>query len=1384
MSYGYNKYSPYFNQQREQNGTNQFSYQTPSTGQGPSYTAPASNYNGQQRSPPSNDLSQYAPHSSRYPGTGTEAYHDARSNSYNGMAEHTTGLNGLAYASSLRSDQSSNEQERASLQKIADFNRSQSRSSPRYYGQKTHQRSESSIREPESHNAKVNRTVSPYQPYVSQASVADYRTHHAPQPSVSGVQPTSQHVPQPTRQAAYYESSAVHQSQKQNTAQNEPRPPEVDKRGSVSQALNDQPARPKLSAMPQQSSFNSTRGNDTRIHNQHQPSNDKPEDERMHRLNPINNAINDHGHGQHSQSTPPSNPTTIDPSKVFNLYEYQRRQNAAVAEAKVVREKAAAEAEQRRKSEQMTASTKLAQDEGFRKERMEVEMKLMLEKMREYKSKDPALFSQIWEQVKKAQPPTALPASKDVAVASPRPASTSTAQQSSAASIPMNPSTTPVPQASSIPASSIPVSSIPASSTPALSIPASSIPASSVPASSVPVAQDRGKPSAPRRKRKQVKSSTEPSVRGTSEQSSVQGPPEGYVRAGEDQNSISSQQTEKARTSENMTDAGSRRNESTASQSTSAPPRSSGQTHWPEEDKWALAIAARETLLSHPANRNKQIRSYDIRCLLDQGPSYNELCSMLEQKGFVVERTPFAQQLLDSVPRLKQQQQPPPPPPPQDPPSVPTNSIPQTSGKSNSTSSRKKITHPTKSIQKPKAPQITATNNTLPNGTSAPAAPMYGMLTRKPQHQQPQLQLSAQQTKPKFVDAPKTNKWIVRLTGDPFRSQTQKDYQTPQSNTSEFSHAHPHIDVSIQPTKQQMAKKRSFAEIVDLTLDMNSDEERERARAKQLCQHEQSRSKELESPQVKTIKSRVSTAQSDEEDVEVARIKSRFRPEQEQLRKADVVKPLNPADALQRTSYDPRTIADDILIAVGKHPYMKPLNWHLMGLRTIFEKVDNTSDLSTLDWELLDPGGPPMPESPEIVDLDKPEQKPPAQIEDIEPAVIVPGSNHKSAAVKSSDNSQVHPNSSPSNTRRFTGLSIDALPRQQHKSSDSGDLKGDISLLVAGESGGDNSSERYRTDLSLPITPNTSTSRQVSRVNGSAEQVQRRGAGRPRGSKNKQPRKSRGSTSSNNLTPTQPSTPMTSNSAFRKPSSTPLRSSGLKNEISRSSGFAVVIPSPEKENRSGESKFTHSKRRKNQVYKCRWKGCSGELHNLDTLRKHVYGHIHDFDEEENRTLYCLWEGCETSDGRSPLPFRSATSWHRHMDGRHLDPFAWELGDGPSPHPSDPDLDFLSDSQHRQVTPQPGPHSRRPDPLIVPPAKAADMGDRRTAIRAYHAAHGNASDEQKAQTIFDSHLERRRVLGAGVTKGGTAFVNEERRALLQHDPYHLRLVSDEAEDGDE
>ena len=1296
MSYGYNNYSPYLNQQSEQDSRNQYLYQTSNTGQRHSYTAPTGSINGQQRPSPSNDLSQFALQggsSSRYSGSGADAYHGARSNSNHNVAtEHTTGLSGLAYASSLRRDQSSNEQERASLQRIADFNRSHSRESLGYYGQPIHQRSDSrgsgNGRGSESQHTTVNRTASPYQRYAAQALITTHGNQNAAYSSVSETRPTGQHVPRPTRptsgQSNYvsnspaalkpnqsprptvHGSSTINQIQNQNQGSPENgsyRPPEADKRESVNGGLTKQPAQLISPAIQRRDSLKNTQ-------------------------------VTTSGHEQEFQSIPPTNPTTIDPNKVFNWYEYQRRQDAAAAEAKAAREKAAAEAKQRRKSEQMAAltnpastasGTQMAQDEDSRKELMEAEMKLMLEKMREYKSKDPTLFSQIWEQVKKAQPPTALPASKEVSIASPRSASTSiqnpvktsvpTAQESSAVSIPMAQSAAPVPQPSS-----------------------------------ASIEQDQGRSSPKRRVRRQTKR-VKPAVRSFPTQSPTQGPPEGYVRAGENRDSTSNEQTEKARVPVNTTN-----DVSTAPQSISTPHRPSGQTHWPEEEKWALAIAAKETLLSHPANRDKQIRAHDIRCLLDQGPSYDELCGMLEQKGFVIERTPFAQRLLACVPRLKEQRPLPPPPraAEQLPPSVQSKSISQANGKSNSKPRHEKTSDATKSVQKPKAPETPIINN-IPKATPAPIAPMYGMLVKNQQHQQPNINVQAGH---KTTSASNENNWHVRFSENQNHSQPRKDHQVPQPIAAKLSHAHPIIGTSIQPTKQQMAKKRSFAEIVDLTADMNSDEERERARAEKLRQDNSSKvSQSVSSSEqlnesvslpTKTVTSTLSATQNDGEDVELSHFKGSFSPEQERLREADVVKPLSRADALQRDFYDPRTIARDILVATGKHPHMAPLNYHLHGLRTIFRNVDNTSDLSTLNWELIDPGGPaPKQGSPDITVLHEAEQSvveheaPPQVVEHIEPAVVVPVNNGERADVKNSQSKKSSKPSSESGSpkffreiskRRFPGLGVDALPRQQHEPSDRDNPQGDVSMLAAGESGADGLLERYRTDISLSTPPDATTNRQISVLNNTGKenpnQSQRRHSGRPRGSKNKDPltRKSRGSdvnlqtpaqaasssasASASSDNSIQPSTPMTSHFAFRNPTATPARSSGLRNEISRSPGFAVVIPSPAAKTRPDEGKISRSSvpSRKHHVYKCRWKDCPGELHNLETLRKHTYNHIHDFDEDVDDIFQCLWDGCAASDGRGRLQFKSVTSWHRHMDGRHLDPFAWEFGDGPSPHP--------------------------------------------------------------------------------------------------------------------
>ena len=116
------------------------------------------------------------------------------------------------------------------------------------------------------------------------------------------------------------------------------------------------------------------------------------------------------------QASKPATPvepqyTTVDPSQVFNHAEYSRRQAAAAAEIEATK-KAAKEVEAAKLAATQpkpplvnrtsaTASAPASEPDLAKKDQMELEMKQMIEKMRDYKAKDPSLFTEIWEQVKK-----------------------------------------------------------------------------------------------------------------------------------------------------------------------------------------------------------------------------------------------------------------------------------------------------------------------------------------------------------------------------------------------------------------------------------------------------------------------------------------------------------------------------------------------------------------------------------------------------------------------------------------------------------------------------------------------------------------------------------------------------------------------------------------------------------------------------------------------------------------------------------------------------------------------------------------------------------------------------------------------------------------------
>lgn len=73
-------------------------------------------------------------------------------------------------------------------------------------------------------------------------------------------------------------------------------------------------------------------------------------------------------------------------------------------------------------------------------------------------------------------------------------------------------------------------------------------------------------------------------------------------------------------------------------------------TIWPDgNSKWALAEAARHALTSGSANAGRIISVNEIVKIIDQNPSYTELCEMLELRGFIIDRGHFARLLLLAV---------------------------------------------------------------------------------------------------------------------------------------------------------------------------------------------------------------------------------------------------------------------------------------------------------------------------------------------------------------------------------------------------------------------------------------------------------------------------------------------------------------------------------------------------------------------------------------------------------------------------------------------------------------------------------------------------------------------------------------------------------------
>ncbi|KAL8664963.1 MAG: hypothetical protein Q9202_002673 [Teloschistes flavicans] len=1402
MSYNgsYGNYSPYFQQATGSGERRHDPYQTPANTRG---RYPSQVYSSSTQSSPYQPLSAYAPqqqpqqasfaptastadrssasHDRYEDGPTASQYQDSRGDyGYNPRSsKDTAAMGNLGHASTLggNSRTVAGTREKASLQQIIEYNRS--RSSYGYGGSiaydtaatgynYSHERSDSRgnaassdghARGPLSNQSQTQTHIATQGQPTNYATTATYNN---PMPAYST---SSQIVPYTTNSTKSYSAQSTEQIQRSQTG----RP-----------VLNGHSSRPSQqgSQSPTQPAYRTNTNPVTSVRS-------RPRSEQAQaRVSPLPNSAKgltstspaptqenrnyysaltpSNRHAQQQSSSAPSStrgqqtsgsdsqtslspeddqtPKTVDPSHVFNQVEYQRRQAAAAAADEA---RKAADVEETRKATEAAAALKRVSESNqpwsngtttsvsSREEEMAAEMRLMIERMRDYKSKDPSLFSQIWEQVKKTQPAGALPAApplsaRDITVPTSVPNLVQDGQTNGMATADKDG----LPDLGKFPAQRRRRGP---SVNPAKDTSDSSPRVNSSPAN------------APETSRASSQSfQTTPNVALTKALNTNRLNTNRYIVY----TSGTGPQPKKPFGNDMPTPGPPA---VLAPPAVPAPPavRANHNANWPEHKKWDLALAARNTLLRYPVNSNKDISAEEILGFLNQNPSFEQLCRTIEAKGFILERSRFARSLLDAIPDME-------------------------AGLREKHQHGVHYTHP---------PPI---NTAQINGVD------YGTKTFQP------------------MGVPAHAPTARMTPSQPQPSSTPKTEET----------------AKVPLTKQELARKRTIAEIVDLS--QVSDDDNGDLPPPQKIPRIDGPVKPADTRMVPSSRyehaqgSRPTQTQPFQQpglplwnyappsfhkppplvpsqtSAAPALSLPNLSPQQRELINSEhIVRPIDKRKVRVRTKYDPKTIVRDVLIAVGRHPTMLPLNYHLENLRETFKHVNDLSDLSTFRWDLVDPGEPIVAAVAErrLTDITDGNEAD----EDVQE--VVRTAPQVNLDVAGAATTSVHVLQNLPRLPKLLGPQQESISRQAVTTTESGNSKissGLSSTRVQAPNepptGTPQTASTASTAAAAAASSGSSTVRKRGRPPGTSQKTSTAAAAvsaagsdnSPTVRKRGRPRKSTGSpTAQSNSMATRP-----------RVDTTPARPSGLRTAISSADGIAVVIPSPargvvdSKPRRGRPAKAKESYRTSQQtspvyhVYKCKWKNCPAELHNLETLKKHVFKHGEKYT-AEGGPIPCLWKGCGQAtqedemdvDAQQPLEFATYEIWVEHMDRRHIVDDAWRLGDGPNTRSGSEISDSVSESANCQVTPIiHNDGQARPDLLpLISHGKPA---------KTYHKAHGITTELGKAKAFMEASEGRRKKFGPGMDRVGVTFVTDKKRALLNDEVAPLKIVQDGIEQNEQ
>jgi len=354
-----------------------------------------------------------------------------------------------------------------------------------------------------------------------------------------------------------------------------------------------------------------------------------------------------------------------------------------------------------------------------------------------------------------------------------------------------------------------------------------------------------------------------------------------------------------------------------------------------------------------------------------------------------------------------------------------------------------------------------------------------------------------------------------------------------------------------------------------------------------------------------------------------------------ELRYISYVEPLDRKKALRRNNYNPATIARDVLLACGRHPSERNLNHHLDGLRSTLPQITFDADLSTIRWDLIDPGNPPpgyfknsvQALTEDADDEDDSEDEKGAQLPRA-PANAI-GSQRGAQARAQALPEAINPFKQNRRGRPRHSFPDVAGPTTPRRPVDSAPMSSSAPRPSTGAAAGVGyQAFRSATEYGPDGKP---LPKKKGRPVGWRKAIHGSAAAQSRTSANG---------SIGPLDRHQPPQP-----------------SSLRNEPVRidSRSPSVVAQYP--------------------VYKCKWQKCKATLHNLETLQKHVFK-VHRKETPRN-TLECLWGDCGREvtnfdpmtnmrlERHRPHSFDLESDWRGHIQREHFVDLSWKLGDGPA-----------------------------------------------------------------------------------------------------------------------